>query len=284
MALVYLLRATEIRTLFDWWGASRAWVNSEALGLEPKRGFVQSPLIRHELGLAQRSQIGFHRRVPALRTRVLQALLILSLASPLFAQKDLSGLTNQLAVATEQYRREKFDEALATLDRLDQSSRPTVESLDLRGCIYLEQGKFDAATKAFEAAHAIKYEAFAPKIHLADVLFRQKKFAEARQEYEKLVETRAAMWPDYARFGVLVCHLGEKDEDRARRVLAAIVFPSGSPVYYYGQAAWAFAHGMTLLELAGRFPEAADLDAAWAAGSAALEPNPVVNHSMENRE
>jgi AcrR family transcriptional regulator len=53
------------------------------------------------------------------------------------------------------------------------------------------------------------------------------------------------------------------------------------------RAAWAFAHGMTALELAGRFPETADLDAAWAAGSAALEPNHVTNHatnhSAENR-
>jgi len=32
------------------------------------------------------------------------------------------------------------------------------------------------------------------------------------------------------------------------------------------RAAWAFAHGMTILELDGRFPPGADLDAAWAAG------------------
>jgi AcrR family transcriptional regulator len=31
------------------------------------------------------------------------------------------------------------------------------------------------------------------------------------------------------------------------------------------RAAWAFAHGMTILELDGRFPRGADLDAAWAA-------------------
>ncbi|HEX5936108.1 MAG TPA: TetR/AcrR family transcriptional regulator [Actinomycetota bacterium] len=31
------------------------------------------------------------------------------------------------------------------------------------------------------------------------------------------------------------------------------------------RAAWAFAHGMTILELDGRFPPGADLDAAWAA-------------------
>ncbi len=36
------------------------------------------------------------------------------------------------------------------------------------------------------------------------------------------------------------------------------------------RAAWAFAHGMVTLELAGRFPETADLDAAWAAGLDAL--------------
>ena len=37
------------------------------------------------------------------------------------------------------------------------------------------------------------------------------------------------------------------------------------------RAAWAFAHGMVELELAGRFPAGADLDAAWAAGVDAFE-------------
>jgi AcrR family transcriptional regulator len=36
------------------------------------------------------------------------------------------------------------------------------------------------------------------------------------------------------------------------------------------RAAWAFAHGMASLELAGRFPPGADLDAAWRAGVDAL--------------
>lgn len=38
------------------------------------------------------------------------------------------------------------------------------------------------------------------------------------------------------------------------------------------RAAWAFAHGMVMLELDRRFPEGADLDAAWAAGVEALAP------------
>lgn len=37
------------------------------------------------------------------------------------------------------------------------------------------------------------------------------------------------------------------------------------------RAAWAFAHGMVILELDGRFPEGADLDAAWWTGIEALQ-------------
>jgi AcrR family transcriptional regulator len=36
------------------------------------------------------------------------------------------------------------------------------------------------------------------------------------------------------------------------------------------RAAWAFAHGMTILELNGRFPANADMDAAWERGLRAL--------------
>jgi AcrR family transcriptional regulator len=36
------------------------------------------------------------------------------------------------------------------------------------------------------------------------------------------------------------------------------------------RAVWAFAHGMTMLELNGRFPPGADLDAAWVAGMRAF--------------
>jgi AcrR family transcriptional regulator len=37
------------------------------------------------------------------------------------------------------------------------------------------------------------------------------------------------------------------------------------------RALWAFAHGMTILELDGRFPPGADLDAAWARGLRAFD-------------
>jgi AcrR family transcriptional regulator len=41
------------------------------------------------------------------------------------------------------------------------------------------------------------------------------------------------------------------------------------------RAVWAFAHGMVILELNGRFPAGADLDAAWQAGITALQARDV---------
>jgi AcrR family transcriptional regulator len=52
------------------------------------------------------------------------------------------------------------------------------------------------------------------------------------------------------------------------RAAAPIVQAVGDP--NVARAVWAFAHGMVILELDGRFPADADLDAAWAAGIAAL--------------
>jgi AcrR family transcriptional regulator len=53
------------------------------------------------------------------------------------------------------------------------------------------------------------------------------------------------------------------------RAAAPVIRVTGDPDL--GRAVWAFAHGMTILELDGRFPASADLDAAWAAGLAAFQ-------------
>jgi AcrR family transcriptional regulator len=56
-------------------------------------------------------------------------------------------------------------------------------------------------------------------------------------------------------------------EDRAAAAITAAVGGDEARA----RAAWAFAHGMTILELDDRFPAGADLDAAWAAGIAAFD-------------
>jgi AcrR family transcriptional regulator len=53
------------------------------------------------------------------------------------------------------------------------------------------------------------------------------------------------------------------------RAAAPLIRATGSQDL--ARAAWAFAHGMVELELAGRFPPDADLDAAWEAAIVAFE-------------
>ena len=48
------------------------------------------------------------------------------------------------------------------------------------------------------------------------------------------------------------------------RTAAPLIEATGDP--NRARAVWAFAHGMTILELNGRFPDGADLDAAWTCG------------------
>jgi AcrR family transcriptional regulator len=56
-------------------------------------------------------------------------------------------------------------------------------------------------------------------------------------------------------------------EDRAAAPLVTVMAdPDGA------RSLWAFVHGMTILELNGRFPPGADLDAAWRHGIAAFTP------------
>ncbi|MGH4027925.1 TetR/AcrR family transcriptional regulator [Actinomycetota bacterium Odt1-20B] len=55
-------------------------------------------------------------------------------------------------------------------------------------------------------------------------------------------------------------------EDRAAAPLLRVCDGDGD----LARAAWAFAHGMVILEINGRFPEGADLTAAWKKGTEAL--------------
>jgi AcrR family transcriptional regulator len=100
-------------------------------------------------------------------------------------------------------------------------------------------------------------EAFAQARDLAAVAAAYRGYAQAHPHLYRLMTAgpldRARLEP-----GV---------EDRAA---AAIVAATGGE--HTARAAWAFAHGMTILELDGRFPPGADLDAAWAAGIAAFDP------------
>ena len=175
--------------------------------------------------------------------RLLIALIFFASDLVLAGEKSAVG-ENSLEVARQSFQAENFAATHAALDRFEKTDRPTAESLDLRGCAYMEQGKFDEAAKAFEAAHNASPTVFTPQIHAGDLLLRQKKFSEARDIFEALLkEKNILISNERLRFGILMTYLGEHNEQGAQNALQHIGFPTQTPAYYYAQAAWGFAHG-----------------------------------------
>lgn len=110
---------------------------------------------------------------------------------------------------------------------------------------------FEESAAAFEEACAGAHD------HLATLAAAYRAFALAHPHLYRLM-TERPLPRALLRPGV---------EERAAR---PVIDAAGGDVDL-ARAAWAFAHGMVMLELNGRFPPDADLDAAWAAGVAALQ-------------
>ncbi len=175
--------------------------------------------------------------------RTAAALLLFSLAFRPLALGDPSS-SSILEAAKTDYLAGHFDSALTRLDAHDKAKGSDGDSLDLRGTIALEQGKLDSAERDFSEAHKLAPELFAPRLHLADLFLRQKKYTAARELYEKLgTETNVVVSSEQVRYGLLITVLANHDETAARSALGKITFPTESPAYYFAQSANEFAHG-----------------------------------------
>ena len=226
---------------FDSWMGDRAvyCARLESVCAERHPGF-ESPPIRHasSSGLTSWCRSGAARSFCAL-------LLFGFLASGALGENALE-ISNLLETAKDNLREGNFDGALAKLDQLDKAKSGNAESLDIRGTIYLEQGKLDEAKKAFRAASEADAQRFPPQLHLADVLLREKHFSDARDVYTDLMgKTNIQTFHEKLRYAVLLTYLFEHNEARAKTALERITFPTESPAYYCAQAAWEFAHNRT---------------------------------------
>jgi AcrR family transcriptional regulator len=104
-------------------------------------------------------------------------------------------------------------------------------------------------------------------------------FEAAIADAQDPVRALAAAYRGYARehphlYRLMTEHALDRDN-----LVPGVEERAGGPVFEafgrdvdLARAAWAFAHGMTILELDERFPPGADLDAAWDRGIASLRP------------
>lgn len=169
--------------------------------------------------------------------------LLVSLMPCVAAAQPRAG-ADLLDAAKREFHQGNLNAAVRALDQLEAAAQPNAQSLDMRGCIFMEQKKLDDALAAFRAAHAADAAIFAPRLHIGDALLRQQKWEEARAAHEVVMrETNILISHEKLRFGVLMTHLGAGDKAGGQPAFERVTFPTESPAYYYAQAAWAFANG-----------------------------------------
>jgi AcrR family transcriptional regulator len=111
-------------------------------------------------------------------------------------------------------------------------------------------------------------------------------FEEQAESFERAVagsdDPLAALAASYRAFALAHPHLYRLMTDQELRrdlLVPGVEERAGLTIYRAAgenadraRAAWAFAHGMALLELTNRFPPGADIDAAWREGIRAFQP------------
>jgi tetratricopeptide (TPR) repeat protein len=176
--------------------------------------------------------------------RLIVAFFFLCLIFSAAAQDTPARTADPLTAAKNEFRAGNYERALAMLDQIDKTQKATADVLDLRGSIYLEQGRLADAEKTFRAAIELDSNSFSAQLHLGDALLREKKFTAARDVWAgSLRQTEVRSAREKLRYAILLTYLQTNDKAGGERSLERIKFPTETPAYYYAQAAWEFANG-----------------------------------------
>lgn len=134
-----------------------------------------------------------------------------------------------------------FESAIALVNKADGNFQVTPVALNVRGAVAIEQRKFAEGRDLCDKALKLDSNFFPARFNLCEIPFVQGQYAEARAMFEKLLE----VYPknDLLKFRIYLTHLLEKNEAVAAEQLEKMPFLSDTPVFYYANAAWAFAHG-----------------------------------------
>ncbi len=148
--------------------------------------------------------------------------------------------------AERSFQQRDFPTALKFLDLSDAGAPNQAAALNLRGEIYLEEQKFDKAEKAFREATDADPKFREAQYNLAQIPFKERDYAKARERLEKLFaetpggeKNQAAQLIKYKIFMTLLL---EGKEAQAQQMMDQFKFTGDTPALYYAQAAWSFKH------------------------------------------
>ena len=165
------------------------------------------------------------------------------------AAQSKTMLRSQFEQAQQAYEQRDFAAAASLAEQADAAEPNQATILNLRGEILLEQQKFDDAESFFKKALKADPKFREAQFNLAEVPFRKKEYAAARDRFESLFKQTPGGDKNQAaqliRFKIYMTYLLEGKDNRAQKMMEQFQFSGDTPALYYAQAAWEFQHGNT---------------------------------------
>jgi len=133
-----------------------------------------------------------------------------------------------------------FEAALKLVDKADVTFQVTPVALNVRGAIAIEEKRYDEGREFCLKALKNDPGFFPARFNLCEIQFTQGKYAEARALFQNLRDSHPE--DDLLKFRIFLTYLLEKNDTVAKPYLDNLPQLGTSPLYYYSQAAWEFAH------------------------------------------
>jgi Flp pilus assembly protein TadD len=148
--------------------------------------------------------------------------------------------------AQQALRQRDLAAALKLVDEADQADPNQAATINLRGEILMQQGQFDQAEAAFRKAAKLDTKLREAQYNLAQIPFKKKEYAKARDRFETLYKRTPGGDKNQAaeliKFKIYMTLLLEGKESRAHAMMDEFQFTGDTPALYYAQAAWEFQH------------------------------------------
>ncbi len=144
------------------------------------------------------------------------------------------------------FRQRDFATALKLANEADKADPNQPATLNLRGEILMQEGQFDDAETAFKTAAKLDPKLRDAQYNLAQIPFKKKEYAKARDRFETLYKRIPGGDKNQAseliKFKIYMTLLMEGKESRAHSMMEEFQFTGDTPALYYAQAAWEYKH------------------------------------------
>jgi tetratricopeptide (TPR) repeat protein len=161
-------------------------------------------------------------------------------------EKTKAFARSKFEQSQQAFRQRDFATALKLVDEADKAEPNQPATLNLRGEILMQQGQFDGAEAAFKKAAKLDPKLRDAQYNLAQIPFKKKEYAKARDRFETLYKripggdkNQAA---ELIKFKIYMTLLMEGKESRAHSMMEEFQFTGDTPALYYAQAAWEYKH------------------------------------------